>query len=264
MTWIEEREYMMPKGSNWLLGMATLLLAACNGSTAECPTEGEVLETAKLYIEHNATDADTGVHGLFGGEAWSELCIWAPDGQLILMVDPQGPLGDLTVSDLFFESREPPNDEFTMADLQAAFPEGEYRVGGTDFEGTPRVGTALFTHDVPAEPNITAPALAEDEETAGEAVVSPVGLMVTWDPVTTLTDGDSLTVTGYEVIITKVDHDDPNGFSQPVYDVHIGPDATSLSVPDEFLEAETIYELEVLALEVSGNQTISVGFFTTE
>jgi hypothetical protein len=248
-----------------VLGVAVAFLAAaCTASSAECPTEGEVLETAKLYIEHNATDADTGIHGLFGGEAWSELCIWAPDGELIMLVDPQGPLGDLTVSDLFFESREPPRDEFSIADLQAAFPEGEYRVGGTDFEGTPRVGTALFTHDVPAEPNITAPALAVDEETAGESVVSPVGLMVTWDPVTELTAGDSLTVTGYEVIITKVDHDDPHGFSRPVYDVHLGPDATSLSVPEEFLELGTIYELEVLALEVSGNQTISVGFFTTE
>jgi hypothetical protein len=71
-------------------------------------------------------------------------------------------------------------------------------------------------------------------------------------------------VTGYQVIITKVDHEDPNGFSRPVYDVHIGPEATSLSVPGEFFEPETVYELEVLALETSGNQTISVGFFTTD
>ncbi len=71
-----------------------LIAAACGGSDSggaqadeaasdasgadspptECPTEGEEWETAKLYIEHNATDEDTGVHGLFGGEAWSELC----------------------------------------------------------------------------------------------------------------------------------------------------------------------------------------------
>lgn len=151
-----------------------------------------------------------------------------------------------------------------MADLQAVFPEGEYKVGGTDFEGTPRVGTALFTHDVPAEPNITAPALAEEEESAGESVVSPERLVVTWDTVTELTAGNSLTVTGYEVIVTKVDHDDPHGFSLPEFDVHLGPNATTLSVPEEFLEAGTVYELEVLALEVSGNQTISVGFFTTQ
>jgi hypothetical protein len=248
------------------LVLALVLASACTsrGQSADCPKEGEVLETAKLYIEHNATDADTGVHGLFGGEAWSKLCIWDPDGQPIMVVDPQGPLGDLTVSDLFFESREPPNDEFSISDLESAFPEGEYTVGGTDFEGTPRVGVALFTHNVPAEPDITAPVLAEDEETAGEATVSPVGVVVTWDPVTELVSGDSLTVTGYEVIVTNVEHDDPNGWSQPIYDVHVGPEATSLSVPEEFFEAGTVYELEVLVLEVSGNQTISAGFFTTD
>jgi hypothetical protein len=35
-------------------------------------------------------------------------------------------------------------------------------------------------------------------------------------------------------------------------------------VPAEFLEPNTVYELEVLALEGSGNQTISVGFFKTQ
>jgi hypothetical protein len=247
------------------LVLAVVLASACtsSGQSPGCPKEGEILETAKLYIEHNATDADTGVHGSFGGEAWSELCIWDPSGQLIMVVDPQGALGDLTVSDLFFESREPPNDEFSTSDLTSAFPEGEYTVGGTDFEGSPRVGVALFTHDVPAEPHITAPVLAEDEETAGEATVSPVGVVVNWDPVTELVSGGSLTVAGFEVIVTKVEHDDPNGWSQPIYDVHVGPEATSLSVPEEFFEAGTVYELEVLVLEVSGNQTISAGFFTT-
>jgi len=38
---------------------------------------------------------------------------------------------------------------------------------------------------------------------------------------------------------------------------------TSLTVPSEFMEPGTEYELEVLALEKSGNQTISVLFFET-
>jgi hypothetical protein len=42
------------------------------------------------------------------------------------------------------------------------------------------------------------------------------------------------------------------------------PSVTSLSVPHEFLEPRTGYELEVLALEISGNQTISVLFFQTQ
>ncbi|MDA0351129.1 MAG: hypothetical protein O3A10_02820 [Chloroflexi bacterium] len=40
-----------------------------NGAAVDCPTTGEEFETARLYIEHNATDEDTGVHGLFGGVA---------------------------------------------------------------------------------------------------------------------------------------------------------------------------------------------------
>lgn len=70
-------------------------------------------------------------------------------------------------------------------------------------------------------------------------------------------------ITGYEVIVTKEVEDDPNGFSRPTYDVHLPASVNSLSVPAEFLEADTVYELEVLALEESGNQTISVGFFKT-
>ena len=65
------------------------------------------------------------------------------------------------------------------------------------------------------------------------------------------------------MIVTEEVEDDPNGFSRPTYDVHVPPNMTNLPVPKQFLEADTIYELEVLALEVSGNQTIRVGFFKT-
>jgi hypothetical protein len=58
--------------------------------------------------------------------------------------------------------------------------------------------------------------------------------------------------------------DDPNGFSRPTYDVHVPADRNTLAVPTEFLESNTQYELEILALEKSGNQTISVLFFETE
>jgi hypothetical protein len=59
------------------------------------------------------------------------------------------------------------------------------------------------------------------------AEVDPGDLTVKSNDVTTTVDSEPVTISGYEVIITK-------------------------------------YELEVLALERSGNQTISVSFFTTE
>jgi hypothetical protein len=246
-------------------GVVLLLIAvtACTSSApdTECPTEGEPFETAMLYIEHNATDSDTGVHGNFGGEAWTAFCIHNPAGDLVLKVEPQGAIRDLGVADLFFESREPPNTEVSIDELLAMFPEGEYRVGGVAFDGVARIGTALFTHDIPAEPVIVAPALAEEEEGASDAVVERNSLVVEWEPVEATIDDGPVAITGYQVIITKVDHEDPHGFSRPIYDVHLGPDSTSLTVAPEFLEAGAIYELELLAIEESGNQTISLGFF---
>jgi hypothetical protein len=214
------------------------------------------IATAKLIVEYNATDEDIGVHGAFDDDGWSKLCVYDPDGDPVLRTSPQSQLKDLTMAGIFFESREPPIDEFSFEDLKARFPEGRYRVRALGFDGTRLVGHATFTHDVPAAPRVTAP--------ADGAVVDPDDLTVRWRDVTETVDGEPLTITGYEVIVTKEEHVDPHGFSQPIYDVHVPPDRNSLSVPEEFFEPGTEYELEVLALETSGNQTISVSFFTTE
>lgn len=222
------------------------------------------ISTAKLIVEFQSTDGDLGVHGQFDDSGWSELCLFAPSGKQILGVRPQAELKDLTMASLFFESREPLLEEFSFADLMANFPEGEYQVRALSFDGTVLIGSATFTHDVPAPPTITAPYLAEDAETAEDTLVSSTDLVIEWEDVTETVDGRSLTISGYEVIITKEEFEDPNGFSRPTYDVHVLADQNSLSVPAEFLEADTVYELEVLALEESGNQTITVGFFQTE
>jgi hypothetical protein len=221
------------------------------------------IAAAKLYVEYNATDNDLGVHGAFDDHGWTELCVYDPNGTQVLAVRPHGPLRDLSLAGIFFESREPPTTEFTFADLKANFPEGQYEVRATNYDGTGLSGAATFTHNVPRPPAVTHPAIV-DEEHAGEVEV-PIGdLTVEWEEVSETVDGGPVSITGYEIIITKVEHDDPHGYSLPVFDVHVPPDRNSLSVSAEFLEPGSLYELEVLALEESGNQTITVGFFTTE
>jgi hypothetical protein len=229
------------------------------------PEEGPTTEigAAKLIIEYNFTDQDAGVHGAFDADGWRVLCVFDPDGRQVLEVGPRGQLQDLSMGAIFFESREPPRSEFSFSDLQAAFPEGQYSVRAESYDGKILAGEATFTHDVPAAPEITSPGLAEEPEGTGANPIAPDDLVVTWDEVAETLDGEPVDITGYEVIVTKEDAEDPNGFSQPIYDVHVPPAASQLSVPPEFLEADTVYELEVLALEVSGNQTISVGFFKT-
>jgi hypothetical protein len=220
------------------------------------------IATAKLIIEYNSTDDDLGVHGAFDDHGWKTLCVFDPSGRAVLEVGPQGQLRDLTMAGIFFESREPPNSEFSFADLQAAFPEGQYAVRGESFDGTILVGSATFTHDVPAPATITSPVIAEEPRAAKRNPVSD-NLVIGWNRVTRTVAGSPVNITGYEVIVTKEVEDDPHGFSRPTYDVHVPATVNRLSVPRQFLEANTVYELEVLALEVSGNQTISVGFFKT-
>ncbi len=227
------------------------------------PGETVTIATAKLIIEYNSTDDDIGVHGAFDDHGWSELCVYDPNGRQVLAVKPQAQLKDLTMAGIFFESREPPSEEFSFEDLKAKFPEGQYEVRAMSFDRKILTGSATFTHDVPAPPTVTFPAIV-DEEHAGDVVVSTTGLVIEWEDVVETVDGGPVAITGYEVIITKVEHDDPHGFSRPIFDVHVPPDRNSLSVPVEFLEPGTVYELELLALEESGNQTITVGFFTTE
>jgi len=237
--------------------------------TGSCPPESvkqqqtTPIATAKLIIEYNFTDDDLGVHGAFDDHGWKTLCVFDPDGQAVLEVGPQGQLRDLTMAGIFFESREPPSSEFSFADLEATFPEGEYAVRAESFDGTILVGSATFTHDVPAPPTITSPEIAEEPRGAKKNPVPLDDLVIAWDHVRNTVAGGPVDITGYEVIVTKEVEDDPNGFSRPTYDVHVPATVDSLSVPAEFLEPDTVYELEVLALEESGNQTISVGFFKT-
>lgn len=229
-----------------------------------CFSDGEPFDgEARIYIEHNATDADTGVHGTFDQEGLAAGCLSAPDGTPIVLLDAAGQLDGLGVNQFFFESREPPNDEYPIDRLRADFPEGEYRVSGLDHEGVRRVGAARFTHAIPAPPVVVAPELAADEESATDVALAADQVTVRWEPVTETLDAGSVEIVGYEVIVTKVDHDDPDALSRPVFDVHLPPTATDLAVTPSFLEPGVTYELEVLAIEASGNQTITVGFFTT-
>lgn len=236
-----------------------------NDQIACTPAQGEpvTISTAKLFVEFQSTDGDLGVHGQFDDSGWSELCVYDPNGEQVLAVKPQAELKELAMASLFFESREPLLAEFSFEDLVANFPEGQYEVRATSFDGTGLAGSATFSHDFPAPPAITFPELAEEAESAGDALVSAADLVIEWAEVTETVDGQPVAISGYEVIITKEEHDDPHGFSRPIFDVHVPAELNALSVPVEFLEPDTVYELELLALEESGNQTITVGFFQT-
>ncbi|MBZ0283124.1 MAG: fibronectin type III domain-containing protein [Anaerolineae bacterium] len=242
------------------------IIATAQGDSLDCTLpEGEptTISAAKLYIEFMSTGVDLGTHGYFDDHGWSELCVYDPSGTLALAVKPQSQLYDLTMAGIFFESREPIIEEYPFEALFAQFPEGEYTIIGTNFDGSGLTGIAILTHNVAAPPVITSPVLTEEDLIAD--LIYPVGeMVVSWEPVTETIDGRAVTIVGYEVIVTNMDSKHPASFAQPIYDVHLPANHTSLTVPAEFFQPRTRYEVEVVAIEESGNQTINNGYFTTE
>ncbi|MDH3263175.1 MAG: hypothetical protein OEM24_04185 [Paracoccaceae bacterium] len=70
-----------------------------------------------------------------------------------------------------------------------------------------------------------------------------------------------MTIAGYQVTLVKEQDEGPHGWVRPAYDVHLGPQASAILVPAAFFDPGSVYELEVLAIEASGNQTIAGASF---
>jgi hypothetical protein len=230
-----------------------------NGCSGGEPPEPElVLTAAKLLIEHNATDHDTGFQGFADGDPWSELTIADPDGQIIATITPRGALADFGFTELFFETNEPENAETPIPDVLARLPEGDYTFTAQIIGGSASEMTATFSHVIPAGPVLTAP-------TDGATDVDPDDTVVSWESVTTDLDGNALAIVGYQVIVEDAlePPEFPQGFAQPVFSVYLPADAKSITVPAEFMQSATEYTCEVLAIEESGNQTLSLVGFTT-
>ncbi len=213
------------------------------------------LKEAKLNIEHNATDEDTGFQGFIDSEGWERLDIIGPDG-VVLTLEGRGELRTLGLTELFFETVEPENAEVPIEDILAVLPEGNYIIAGTTIDGEPTEGTALLTHDIPAGPILLSPAEG--------ATVPASNLVMSWSPVTLTITGEPVEIVAYQLIVEVDEEPHPHAFAKRVLSVYVRPSVTSVTVPNEFLEPATSYKWEVLAIEESGNQTLSSSEFSTE
>lgn len=252
---------------------STLFMVGCAGYTAspdkphESPPDGDdnfvPLKEAKLIIEHNATDRDTGFQGFFDSEGWDHLDITAPNGETLLSFDAIGTTGELGITELFFETVEPENDDVSIDDMLAKFPEGEYTFAGVTMEngdgGEHTRGTALLTHMIPAGPELIAPAEG--------AVVAAGPLEMRWQPVTTAlkghSDGRPIRIVAYQLIVERDEEPPPHMIGKRGLSMYLPPTTTRIVLPDGFLAPGVDYLWEVLAIEASGNQTLSSGSFST-
>lgn len=214
------------------------------------------LKEAKLNIEHNATDHDTGFQGFVDSEGWKNLVFTGPDGT-ILTIDGRGNLRGLGLTELFFETVEPENAQVPIEEILAMLPEGDYTIKGSTAEKGKTAGTAWLTHTIPAGPVLLTP--VED------AVISAdKDLVVSWNPVNTTIDGADVTIIAYQLIIEKAEPPHPHMIGKFGLSMYLPASVTTITISSEFLEPGTTYNWEVLAIEESGNQTLSSSTFETE
>lgn len=240
------RRHHLPKRA-WIgAGVAVVAVTAASGAWADQPTARTLrFDEAKILFELNATAQDAGIQALVDGEGWDHVQVFSPDRDLLLEIDADGSVGDIGVTELFFESAEPSLADLPLDELQAMFPEGRYRFVGTTVEGQRLVGSALLSHEIPAEPDVASPAKG--------AVIDPDNAVIAWEPVT---EPAGITIAGYQVIVELPD-------PLRVFSVDLPASDTSVTVPAEFLDPDTDYKFEVLAIADNANQTIHEGTFTT-
>ena len=260
--WVAARVELLKKkkhhGFLAVLGFAVVLslggpndIAGQNGGTKQ-PVP---LKEAKLNIEHNATDEDTGFQGAIDSDGWERLVITGPRGK-VLPLSAHQELRSLGLTELFFETVEPENAEVPIEEVLAVLPEGAYTIEGTTVEGGRTIGTALLTHAIPAGPVLLFPAEG--------AAVPPTNLVVSWSPVTKTITGEDVTIIRYQLIVEVDEEPHPHAIGKRGMSLYVPASVTSVTVPNEFLESGTDYQWEVLAIEESGNQTLSSGAFSTE
>jgi hypothetical protein len=229
------------------------------------PAQAAGFKVANVHLETNASACDMGIQIAFDTEGVTEGRVRDPSGARVYHFDSVGGMkatGGQTEG--FLEGIEPqiseivkalgcaPSDEgkSSLADFVKQWPAGVYT-----FEGEAR-GVKLedrdeLTYHIPAGPRITAPS-------NGAVVGSTV--LINWRPVTAaiIPSLGPVKIVGYHVIV------EPSGIeAPPEFEIDLPATVTSVRVPPQFLRPYTTYQLEVLATEESGNQTITEGYFCT-
>ena len=223
-----------------------MLRALLLGALLSCltlPSRAAAFPEARIYIEYNASANDLGFHVSLDAEDWTEVEIRNPRGATIFEVEGQAGYAQLGLTELFFEGAEPSLDEFPLEDLLALFPAGRYSFVGKTVDGALLRSRARLSHAVPAGPIVSA-AVGDD------------GVVIRWEHVTTAPAGfpvQIVDVVAYQVIVDSLQ-------------VTLPESATELTLPEQFVDSlgQGEHPFEVLAIEASGNQTITEGTFTLE
>jgi len=261
---------------------------------APCVLASIMLSTSTLVLAHENDDDDDENETPFGAAVviieltdndielqvfadafdWNRLRIFDPRDRLIFDTRARGRLrrqGGL--SEIVFASEpshyledEDDYDE-SVEDFLRRWPEGDYEFEGQRLHGLgPLDSDAYLSHVLAALPEVTSP-----EEEAEVPFDEP--LLIEWGEISTsfFDDAVPVEVIEYQVIVSQetpereeswIDGDTRRALINLPADI-CEAEVCGISIPPEVLESGATYEIEILAIEKSGNASIGVLEFST-
>jgi hypothetical protein len=245
--------------------VATVLAALLpSGAVAQVRDSGPIAYSkASLFFELNHTDGDLGIQAALDGDPWHRLTIEDASGERMLDIEVKGRLRSQGLSEISYESAEPPFDKLAPADFFRRFSEGDYKIKGTTLDGKRLAGTAKLSHVIPAPPgNILVSGVAVPNDCAKDPIPS-VGkpVVISWNPVTTshpeIGKSGSIAVSAYQLVVER---EKP---SELKLSVDLPPTVRSFEVPKDFIDLDggEGFKIEILVAAANGNLTASESCF---
>ncbi|MBM3770031.1 MAG: hypothetical protein FJW27_01850 [Acidimicrobiia bacterium] len=205
---------------------------------------------AELFLELNNTDGDLGMHSNLDGGGWTQLEVEGPSGRPLLGIVTTGPLRRQALTQLSFESTEPPFDELDPDVFFRRFPEGTHEISARaqDQEYESRV---YLSHVLAAPAEATVPGQPAAESCTSEPLPEVSGpVLIDWQPVTAshpeLGRPGQVTISRYQLFVQQDD---------TKLSLDLRPDVTEFEIPASLTVAGGVFKFEIIARTTTGNNT---------
>ena len=232
-----------------------LTIALLPGGSAALRSAGQVEPTpafteAEIFLELNDTDGDLGIHASIDGGAWTNLKIEGPHERPLLDLVSRGRLRAQGLTQLAFESAEPPFDELAPRDFFRRFPEGRYEIEGRASDGRELEAIAVLSHVLAAPPQITVSGMAAAEDCDASVPLVSTPVVIDWAPVTSshteIGKTGPVRISRYQVFVER---------DNVKLSLDLPPAVTEFRVPAAVIALGSQFKFEVIARTTTGNNT---------
>jgi hypothetical protein len=243
----EQRSKSWARGWIAILAGAGVVTAAVPGAQ----TTPRRFSQAEIFVELNDTDSDLGLHAAIDGETWTRLEIEGPGELPLLDLITRGRLSAQGLTQLAFESAEPPFEELSPARFFRRFPEGRYEIEARAQDGTEIEGVATLSHVLAAPAEnvlVSGQPAAENCDAVLPQVHPPV--VIQWDPVTTshpdVGRQGPLTIAKYQFFVER---------AGVTLSLDLPPNVTRVEIPQLVTSGGREFKFEIIARTTRGNNT---------